>query len=291
MVACSKVDPTLCNRYPNQEKEYIFCVKGRPFGCLTSPHLPVPTSSLVDFNLVKDLGLKMSDLQYSKFCFAGNKMRILGKVTMTVQTIHEGLASGNFPLKANVVLDLYKYLEIDAVAGVKLRKRLSGEESELDCTSSGAPSTCASSGAPTPASSPSRSPPPSPTPTTPPRSPTPRSSPKSPPGFPPSPQHCASIKKIVQRPKINVSLATIPNPRALTANLHALQDTFCNADIMPSSNMELRALHEADPGGRVQLGNGGALTFTTMGGLTYERGHGRNRCSAQCQAVPRDEMS
>ena len=98
---------TLCNRYPKQDKEYIFCVKGRPFGCLVSPHLPTPTSSLIDYNLVKDLGLKMSDLQYSKFFFAGNKMRILGKVTMTVQTIHDGLASGNFPFKANVVLDLY----------------------------------------------------------------------------------------------------------------------------------------------------------------------------------------
>ena len=87
-MTCSTVDPTLCNRYPNQEKEYIFCVQGRPFGCLVYPHLPVPTSSLVDFNLIKDLGLKMSNLQYSKFCFAGNKMRILSKVTMTVQTIH-----------------------------------------------------------------------------------------------------------------------------------------------------------------------------------------------------------
>ena len=98
------------------------------------------------------------------------------------------------------------------------------------------------------------------------------------------------IKKILKRPEINVSLTTIPNPRALTANLHALQDTFCNADIMPSSNMELRALHEADPGGKVRLGSGGALTFITMGGLTYERGHGRNRCSAQCQAMSRDEL-
>ena len=59
---------------------------------------------------------------------------------------------------------------------------------------------------------------------------------------------------------------------------------------MPSSNMELRALHEADPGGKVQLGTGGALTFITMGGLTYERGHGHNRCSAQGQATPRDQL-
>ena len=47
--------------------------------------------------------------------------------------------------QANVVLNLFKCLEIDAVARVKLRKRLSGKESELDCTSSGAPSTCSGS--------------------------------------------------------------------------------------------------------------------------------------------------
>ena len=29
--------------YGNDEKEYIFCVKGRPFPCLVSPHLPTPT--------------------------------------------------------------------------------------------------------------------------------------------------------------------------------------------------------------------------------------------------------
>ena len=58
---------------------------------------------------------------------------------------------------------------------------------------------------------------------------------------------------------------------------------------MPTSNMELRALHEADPSGKVQLGNGGALSFITMGGLTYVRGHGRNnRCSPYCQDVPPD---
>ena len=60
---------------------------------------------------------------------------------------------------------------------------------------------------------------------------------------------------------------------------------------MPTSNMELRALHEADPGGKVQLGNSGALSFVTMGGLTYVRGHGRNnKCSPYCQDVRTDQI-
>ena len=70
-----------------------------------------------------------------------------------------------------------------------------------------------------------------------------------------------------------------------------MTETFHNADLMPTSNMELRALHESDPGGKVQLGNGGALSFVTMGGLTYVRGHGRsNRCSPYCKDVPPDQI-
>ena len=75
----SSVQPTMCNEYPNEEKEYIFCIKGRPFGCLVSPHLPTPTFTIIDYNLVRDIGMKMSDLQYTKFSFGGQKMRILGK--------------------------------------------------------------------------------------------------------------------------------------------------------------------------------------------------------------------
>ena len=300
MVASCYVDPTACNRYANDEKEFIFCVKGRPFGCLVSPHLPTPTSSLIDYNLVRDLGIKMTDLQYTKFFFAGNKLRILGKVAITVQTIHDGLASGNFPFKANVILDLKSCLEIDTVAGVKLTKRLSGsaDDRELDCTSSDAPSTSSRSPSGTPASSPSRSlpPSPSPTPTTPPRctSPSPptasRSVPSSPPGFPKQPQHNVSIKT-ARRPEIKVSLIPFQNAKPLSANRHALTETFHNADLMPTSNMELRALHEADPGGKLQLSNGGTLSFITMGGLTYVRGHGRNnKCSSICQDVPPDQI-
>ena len=78
-------EPTQCNIYPNLEKEHIFCCKGRPFGCLTSPHIPTPTSTLMDYSLVKDLGLKMYDLQYQKFSYCGHKLRILGKVSISIR--------------------------------------------------------------------------------------------------------------------------------------------------------------------------------------------------------------
>ena len=111
----SKFTPTLCNEYPNQEKEYIFAVKGRPFGCLVSPFIPTPTSTIIDYNLVRDIGMKMTDLQYTKFSYCGQKLRILGKVQFTVQTIHDGLPSGNFHMKANVILDLAKNVDIECV--------------------------------------------------------------------------------------------------------------------------------------------------------------------------------
>ena len=62
-----------------------------------SPHLPTPSSTLIDYNIVRDLGIKMTDLQYTKFAFAGNKLRILGKVAITVQTIMMASPPETFP--------------------------------------------------------------------------------------------------------------------------------------------------------------------------------------------------
>ena len=90
---------TLCyNDYPEQ-KEFVFSMKGRPFSMLSSQKLPVPTSSLIDFNLVSDLGLRMTDLQCSKFSYGGQKFRILGKISQTVQTITDGVVSGTVHLE------------------------------------------------------------------------------------------------------------------------------------------------------------------------------------------------
>ena len=118
--------PTMFYEYGNQEKEFIFCVKGRPFPCLISPYLPTPSASLVDYNLVRDLGLKMTDLQCQKFSFAGFKMRILGKVSISVQCIQDGVSSGAFHIKGNVVLDLNKNLDTECVAGSKMETQLLG---------------------------------------------------------------------------------------------------------------------------------------------------------------------
>ena len=128
--------PTLTNQYSNDEVEYVFCVKGRPFACLVSPHLPTPTTSLVDYGLVRDTGLKMTDLQCSKFSFGGHKMRILGKVSLTVQCIHDGVSSGTFHIKGNVILDLAKNFESECIAGSKMKTLLARNSSSSPSTPS-----------------------------------------------------------------------------------------------------------------------------------------------------------
>ena len=73
---------------------------------------------------MRDLGLKMTDLQCQKFSFSGFKMRILGKVSLTAQCIHDGISSGAFHIKANVILDLAKNLDTECVAGTKMAAQL-----------------------------------------------------------------------------------------------------------------------------------------------------------------------
>ena len=56
---------------------------------MMSTHMQTP-STLVDFQLVRDLGLKMTDIQCQRYTLGGHKMRIMGNVKMTVQTVQEG---------------------------------------------------------------------------------------------------------------------------------------------------------------------------------------------------------
>ena len=97
---------TLCYNYSEREKEYIFAYRGRPFAVLNSNNFPTPASSFVDHHLVMELGLKMKDVQCKKISFCGKKLRMLGKVSCTVQCIIDGGFLGNFSFKANFIEDL-----------------------------------------------------------------------------------------------------------------------------------------------------------------------------------------
>ena len=130
----SKSITTLCNQYGNNVKEYVFSIKKCPFGMVISPTFPLPTTSLIDFSLVDKLALPITDVQYRKLIYCGHKMRIVGKVSVTVQCVKDGSTADNVHIRAFVVLDLHNNLDVDSIASSKMSMRLTGAAS-LDNTS------------------------------------------------------------------------------------------------------------------------------------------------------------
>ena len=115
-------------KYGNDDHEYILSCKGRPFAVLVSPHLQKPTYTLLDYDLVRSLGMKLTDLQCRKYTLAGHKFRILGRVSTAVQCVQHGKVSSTFQMKAMVVSDLYATLDTHCVASVKLEQHLASQE-------------------------------------------------------------------------------------------------------------------------------------------------------------------
>ena len=110
--------------YGTSDKEYVFSCKGRPFAALVSPNLPTPTSTLLDYDFIRKLRIKMTDVQCRKFQFGGHKMRILGRVSSAVQCVQGGRITGSFHIKGLVVTDLYEVLDTHCVAGTKMREKI-----------------------------------------------------------------------------------------------------------------------------------------------------------------------
>ena len=179
-------------------------------------------------------------------------MRILGKVSITVQCIHGGVSSGTFHIKGNVVLDLAKNFDTECIAGSKMRCLLMRGQHFTSSPSTGSTSSPPST---SPTASPARSPtssqgrplpPPhaKPSPTlpgrplpTPPGRPSPsppsspcRTLPRSPPGLPSTPQHQVQPhhhQPSHNSPHIEVSLCGQSSPLSpLAANIHVLQSVF-----------------------------------------------------------------
>ena len=112
------------------EHEFVFCCRGRPFTAMVSKHLKTPTT-LVDYHLVKDLGLKMTDLQCQRFTMGGYKMRIMGNISTQVQTIQDGLVNGCVQFNATVILDLYKHFDTFSVCGSKMAAKLMPDQAAV----------------------------------------------------------------------------------------------------------------------------------------------------------------
>ena len=275
--------------YGNTDSEYVFTCKGRPFAVLVSDNLPTPTSNLLDFDLVKSLGLKVTDLQCRKFSFAGNKLRILGRVSTAVQCLDQGRVSGNYHIKGFVVSDLNTLLDTHCVASGRMRQQMATKETIVipDDVEEACALSPAAAPRPPPAAAPVKPPPPARTPRAPrsppqaPRSPPP--APRSPPGFP-TPHYPTSPG--------TTEVATVPvlrleadgrqmSPRA--ANIRALGTAFNNADLQTNEDEMTWALEEIDSEGGYNAlaydNDGYDYTFQLRNGLNYNYGHGRNRCS------------
>ena len=175
--------------YGNNDEEFVLSYKGRPFSVLSSNDLPTPASSYIDHLLVRELDIKMTDLQCKKISYSGVKLRMLGKISVSVQCIRDGRTCGSFHLKASVIEHLNQRFDTHCVAGKNTDALLRGGH----CISSGAPSVTSSparserSASPSPVSTRSVSPPNTPLrakPTSPPNTTNPRTPPRSPPGFP-----------------------------------------------------------------------------------------------------------
>ena len=57
---------TMSNDGISGDREFVVACKGRPFAILTSPNFPTPAATLVDYNLVRYLKLRITVLQCSK---------------------------------------------------------------------------------------------------------------------------------------------------------------------------------------------------------------------------------
>ena len=67
----------------------------------------------------------MSDLQCKKISFAGQKLRLLGKISTTVQCIKNGKMFANIHLRASVVENLKIVIDSHCIAGQKMALMLS----------------------------------------------------------------------------------------------------------------------------------------------------------------------
>ena len=284
------------------DNEYVLTCKGRPFAVLVSPSLQTPTSSLLDYDLVRSLGLKLTDLQCRKYSLGGSKYRILGRVTTAVQCVQNGKVGSTFHLRCDVVADLYSTLDTHCVASAKLQQHLGSQEVIVvvddvkplapDAEAPPGPRAAACAAPPRPTTT--RTPPApagvtplAPTPSTPPQaSPcaavrSPRS-PRSPPGFPASPQHAASLPAASRPAKATVPVRRVVDGITMSpysANIRALSEAFNDADLQPEVDDEIDVVDpnaDADILGRNDQGD---FHMILTNGLQYTENHGRHKCS------------
>ena len=242
---------TLKYDYGNADQEFVFCYRNRTFATLVSDNLPTPASSFIDHRLIMELGIKITDLQCKKINFGGKKLRLLGRISCTVQCVQNGSIYGDFHLKAAVIEDLNQNFDTHCIAGTATKAFLCGD------TGSDPPS-----GATTPTR----------TPRTPPR---PRPSPA-----PGTPSSTSATGTRVKFSAVQL-LAGLGELSPHSHNIQQLDELFGGADTKGTVDEEKNVLDDLveDPDEGWVDNNSSRFTFRYASGYDYSTGHGRNRCA------------
>ena len=319
MSSLQNANLTASHHYPDSDSEFVFSYRGQPFAAAVASNCPAPTSTLIDFAMVRDFKMKMTDFKCQKFSFANQKLRIVGKISSFVQYVKDGTPLGQYKFSATVVRGLTQALDVDSIAGTKLVSQLTGQSGDAKPSAEPAaklsaepaantsPKKCEDAAKSVPAAVPGVQPvaapaappglaqvPPAasaapPAPSTPPRTPSTSSarSPRSPPGLSATPRHETSSGPASSAPKTGTE-ATIPVRRVLdglqmspfTSNIRALSDAFNDADMTRDVDEQLKILEDVDSDGDVDFDeNEGSYSYKLSNGLRYTVGHGRHGCT------------
>ena len=293
----------MSHNHQEEDKEFVFAFRGQPFATTIPSSNPTPTT-LIDFSLVRDLKMKMTDLKCKRFTYANQKMRILGQVSHFVQYVKDGAPMGQCQFSATVVRGLTQALDVDTIAGTKLVSKLTGtsdkpasEDGKVSPTNKKAKkdvTKATSVPASVPGIQPVKPPPEvasavpaaaSNTPLAPsmlPRAspPAPRTPPRaSPPAAARSPS--SSTGSPTTEARIPVRRVRHGKPLSpYSANIMALSEAFGDADLQRDENEQIWALEEVDEDGYLgENGYGGECTYTLTNRLQYSVNHGRHGCS------------
>ena len=99
------------------ESRHIFVCRKYPFEMLKSPNFPASNETLIDEDFVHKVQLAQTNITCENYRYAGQNLRIVGKISTTVQAVANGVPVGNMQLKATVVRNLKSHFLTEALPG------------------------------------------------------------------------------------------------------------------------------------------------------------------------------
>ena len=120
----SRSDATTTYSYGDAGEEHVYTCQGHPFTVLNSKILPTWEDSLIDYDFVRKVGLKLTSIQCRRVTFGGHTLRIMGRVKATVQCVQDGRSLGEVKIDAKATTDILHRFDTYMIAGRKMKKKL-----------------------------------------------------------------------------------------------------------------------------------------------------------------------